>query len=382
MRVVQLNLAADFAVPTTAALLDRYHTLTGWSRALATAGADVTVVQRFTTREHTQRDGIPYVFVQDDSSALLPPWATSASAIAAVRDRAPEVVHVNGLMFPAMTSALREALGARVAIVLQDHSGIVPRTTPVLRRLTVRRWMRAFADADACSFTSAQLAAPWRDVGLPSTLAVIEIPEASTAFTPLLRDDARAVTGLTGAPAFLWVGRLDANKDPLTVLSGIESVFVARPDARLWMLALNGSLRDAVQRRIDESAVLGRRVTILDPVPYTRMPDYYSSADILVSGSHHEGSGYALIEALACGLTPCVTDIPAFRALSGACGVLWKPGDREACAAALLEAATRSTPAHRDRVLAHFDDRLSWRVIGRETFAAYSNLLAVRRARP
>jgi glycosyltransferase involved in cell wall biosynthesis len=100
-----------------------------------------------------------------------------------------------------------------------------------------------------------------------------------------------------------------------------------------------------------------------------------------VSGSHHEGSGYALIEAIACGVTPCVTDIPAFRALSGSCGVLWRPGDPDACAVAIRQAAALTAPAHRKSVRAHFDDRLSWRVIGRDTLAAYSGLLAARHAR-
>jgi glycosyltransferase involved in cell wall biosynthesis len=321
------------------------------------------------------------VFVRDDLPGMLPCWTTSAAAIAAVCDNAPDVVHVNGLMFPAMTLALRKALGPRVGIVLQDHSGIVPRSTPVVAPLVSRRWRRAFEAADACSFTSAELAARWWKIGLPTTMTVIEIAEASTAFTALPRDDARALTGIVGAPALLWVGRLDANKDPLTVLSGLESAFVEEPHAHLWMVAVDGAMLDAVRQRIDASPVLCRRATLLEPVPYARMPLYYSSADVLVSGSHHEGSGYALIEALACGVIPCVTDIPAFRALSGSCGVLWRPGDPDACAAAVRRAAALAGHAQRDRIRAHFDDRLSWHVIGRDTLAAYSDILAARLAR-
>jgi glycosyltransferase involved in cell wall biosynthesis len=278
-----------------------------------------------------------------------------------------------------MTQALRAVLGTNVTIVLQDHSGVMPRRPRVLRGLASRRWTRAFRDADACTFTAREQAARWHAVGLPHDITVLEIPEASTTFTPVAREQACAITGMTGRPVMLWVGRLDANKDPETVLDGVEAAIADLPEARLWMLALDGDLRARVRRRIDASSVLRRGVCILDPVAHSEMPFYYSSADVLVSGSHHEGSGYALIEGLACGVTPCLTAIPPFRALAEPCGVLWTAGDSDACAAALGEAIARVSPAQRERVRAHFDERLSWNVIGRQTFAAYEALVRSRR---
>ena len=49
MRIVQANAVYDPAAKTPTALLDRYHTLTEWSAAVARAGAEVSVVQRFHT---------------------------------------------------------------------------------------------------------------------------------------------------------------------------------------------------------------------------------------------------------------------------------------------------------------------------------------------
>ena len=37
---------------------------------------------------------------------------------------------------------------------------------------------------------------------------------------------------MQGDPAMLWVGRLDANKDPLTVLAGFEQALAAIPAQR------------------------------------------------------------------------------------------------------------------------------------------------------
>ena len=47
VRIVQLNLTWDQTLADRDAVLDTYHTLTGWSDALAAVGVDVLIVQRF-----------------------------------------------------------------------------------------------------------------------------------------------------------------------------------------------------------------------------------------------------------------------------------------------------------------------------------------------
>ena len=64
---------------------------------------------------------------------------------------------------------------------------------------------------------------------------------------------------------------------------------------------------------------------------------------MFVSGSHSEGSGYALIEAMSAGVVPVVTDIPSFRAIAGDCGARWPPGDAGAFADALLTRVRAAT---------------------------------------
>jgi len=43
------------------------------------------------------------------------------------------------------------------------------------------------------------------------------------------------------------------------------------------------------------------------------MASFYSAADLFVVGSHHEGSGYALMERARADSIPVVTGIPTFR---------------------------------------------------------------------
>jgi glycosyltransferase involved in cell wall biosynthesis len=112
------------------------------------------------------------------------------------------------------------------------------------------------------------------------------------------------------------------------------------------------------------------------------MAAFYSAADLFVLGSAHEGSGYSLIEACACGAAPVVTNIPSFRVITdkGAIGVLWSHGDPSACAEALVDAARRDRDDERRRVLSHFDQHLSWPVVGARALAIYQDVRATRRA--
>jgi glycosyltransferase involved in cell wall biosynthesis len=104
------------------------------------------------------------------------------------------------------------------------------------------------------------------------------------------------------------------------------------------------------------------------------------AADMFVLGSHREGGSSALVEAMATGVTPVVTDIPSSRVLTGngAVGALWPCGDWRALGTALQRCAATQGPATRARVRAHFDAHLSSAAVGRKLAAAYA--LIERRA--
>ena len=200
------------------------------------------------------------------------------------------------------------------------------------------------------------------------------MPDASSDFRP--RDPAaeRAITGLWGAPALLWVGHLDANKDPLTVLDGVARAVPQLPGLQLWMCFGQAPLMPAVQARLQDPRLQGR-VHLLGRVPHGQVEALMSAADFLVQGSHREGSGYSLIEALACGLPPVVSDIPSFRSLLGSlpaegAAALWPVGDAAALAAALVRLAARA-PA-REPVRARFDAHCSRAALGRRLVDAYA----------
>jgi glycosyltransferase involved in cell wall biosynthesis len=202
--------------------------------------------------------------------------------------------------------------------------------------------------------------------------------ESSTSLAPVARDAARRTTGIHGNPAVLWVGRLNANKDPMTILAGFEQALDALPNATLTMIYGGAELLGDVRRRVNASAALRERVRLAGAVRHDEMPAFFSAADLYVGGSHYEGSGYALIEACACGAVPVVTDIPTFRLITGGAGALWPPGDAGAFARALVEVARRPLDAERARLSAHFTREMTWPAIGRRALAIYQEAVARR----
>jgi glycosyltransferase involved in cell wall biosynthesis len=371
MRVVQVNYGCDPRLKSAAALLDRYTTLTGWSDAIARAGAEVLTVQRFQTSSNVTRGEARYIFGV---------FSEIAEAMAAFR---PDVVHVNGLASPQRTWVLRRWLKPGVAIVVQDHAGGPPRDRGLVASLIRRRFMRA---VDAFLFSAIDQAEAWRRSGFISAAQpVYDVMEASTDLRPHPRDEARSASGVTGSPAVLWVGRLNANKDPLTVLDAFERFVARAPGATLTMVYHEADLIEAVRARVLASAPLRDYVRLVGAVPHDRIADFFSAADLFVVGSHHEGSGYAVMEAMACGAIPVVTNIPTFRALTGVGAgselgrsPLWTPGDAAACARALDEVSTRDLTVERQRVIDHFNRDLTWDAVGKRALAIYRDVAKKR----
>jgi glycosyltransferase involved in cell wall biosynthesis len=382
LRIVQANAVYEPAAKTPGELLERYRTLTEWSSAIATAGATVSVVQRFRVAAREEHDGVAYEFVADKQ----PPWLSTKAApeefIKAIASQSPDVVHVNGLIFPRLVAGIRAAVGNKVAIVAQHHGGEFPiRGSGLVGMWQRQRWRSGLAAADALSFTAAEQADQWRAAGVLAGQRILSIVEASTTMREVNRDRARTAIGATGSPLILWVGRLTSNKDPITILDGLDRALPQMPSAQVMMLFGDDTLLNGVEQRVRESALLGVHVQLNGRIAHDEIPNYYSAADLFVSGSHSEGSGYALIEAMSAGVVPVVTDIPSFRAIAGECGARFPAGDADAFAAALLQIGSADLSTLKAATRAHFDRELSWRAIAARTVSEYQKVLDARRSR-
>lgn len=111
------------------------------------------------------------------------------------------------------------------------------------------------------------------------------------------------------APVVLWVGKLEARKDPLAALDVADELRQVLPKARLVMVG-DGWLRDRVAQ-----AVLDRRledvVELKGAVPHEQMGAAYAGASAFLFTSQRDTFGVQNLEAMTYGL-PIV-----FRAGSG-----------------------------------------------------------------
>lgn len=372
MRVVQIGFHLDPLKRPPEELFAAWATLREVAVAAARAGPTVTVLQAADTNAVLERDGVKFWFIGTGRGRVRRWWPYRLfQAAASLR---PNVIHVQGLSFPIQTRGLGRAVPG-VPIMVQDHASRPPRG---LRRL-VHRW--GLANIAAAAFTARDQVRPFIDAGvLRAERPIFEVIEGSTHFTPGDQGAARLRTGLRGDPCLLWLGHLNRNKDPVTVLEALSHAAPRLPDPHLWCCYQSAPVLAEVQGRIARDPVLAQRVHLLGPRPHGDVEPLLQAADFLVQGSHVEGSGYAVIEALACGTTPLVTDIPSFRRITreGAVGALSRPGDAESMARTLVAWSRRDRQSLRQAARAHFERELSFEAIGSQLRSAYETLVRAR----
>jgi len=381
VRIAFINYVWDRDLATAADALARYFSLTDWSDAVKAAGAEsVVVFQRFRAAATINRNGITYQFFSDRGDPNPSMWTAGAAALhAAVAGYAADLVHVNGVFHPRRVRRLRKLLDGRTALLVQDHGGFEPQAASSVRRAWLRR---GFAAADALMMSSPGQVEEWRASGIvPAHVRTFDVMESSTWMRRANERQRDTDRDRHGSPTLLWVGRLNANKDPLTVLRGVAAFFHSHPTARLTMIFAANELEAEVRAFVARTPALTSRVRIVGRVPRESMLAYFNEADLFVLGSHREGSGYAAIEALACGVFPVLTSISSFRALTGdgTVGELWKPGDATSLTKALERAAARLSGSERQACQRWFEQTFSWPAIGQRAVEAYREVLAARR---
>ena len=150
-----------------------------------------------------------------------------------------------------------------------------------------------------------------------------------------------------GEVAVLFAGQLEQRKDPLGAVAGVETARAGGAEVVLLIAGEGPLQREVFAHRGRGVRPLGRR---------DDLEDLYVAADLFLLPSQREGMSFALLEAMAHGLAPVVSDGPGQAETIGEAGVVFPAGDPQAmseCLAALAadpESRVRLGAAARERV--------------------------------
>jgi glycosyltransferase involved in cell wall biosynthesis len=385
MKVVIVSFFYDENLDNEEALLRRHYTTTGWAEGLQRNGVEVVVINRFYRDSKLVKNNVCYLFVKDKLGPSFSAWQVPLHFLKKISSLQADIVHLHHLTLSPQTSLLRLLLPRETAIVIQHHGGKTPAKIKRFIHNTIHQV------ADGFFFVSGEQGKEWF-MGNRQYKKVFEVMEGSTFFNYnnrdqarqagyYNRDEARKKTGITGSPVFLWVGRLDDNKDPLTVLDGFETIRKVYKEASLYMIYSDEKLLERVIQQCEGNQSLGSNVFLTGRIAHEQIEMYYNSADYFVLGSHYEGSGYALSEALRCGCVPIVTAIPSFRMMTnnGQLGALWHPGDAGSFVASVKNAMGKPLSQEARACINYYNDALSFDAIAEKAICHYQKLLEKRR---
>lgn len=313
---------------------------------------EVVSIDRINYTGNLTINGVQHLFPDAGTSRLSASWRINRHA----KSFRPDVVLVQGMIFPIEVILLRLQVGRKVKIIVQNHSEL-----PGLRR---RKRLQQLADpfVDAYLFTAKEQGEEWieqRIIRRPEK--IWQVMEASSLFLSGDRLSNKARLGITADPMFLWVGRLDTNKDPLTVVNAFLKFSGSKPHARLYMLFHTRELLPDIEDLLDTVAGSREKVFLAGEKTHDEMEQWYNATDYVISGSHYEGGGIAVCEAMSCGCIPILTDILSFRMMTGngSCGILYPPGDADALLSALKQITIAPRQEEKQKVLTQFKKELS-----------------------
>jgi glycosyltransferase involved in cell wall biosynthesis len=160
----------------------------------------------------------------------------------------------------------------------------------------------------------------------------------------------------------LFVGALDARKDPASLLRALTAAREARPELHLVIAGERG--------RQAPSNMPG--ATMLGRVDDAELADLYSAAGCFVFPSRYEGFGLPCLEAMACGCPVAAFRNSSLPEVVDDAGLLVDDGDAVALGRA---AAEMSAEPERWRLAGlRRAKQFSWRKAARATIAAYESL--------
>ncbi|NNM84015.1 glycosyltransferase [Candidatus Parcubacteria bacterium] len=188
--------------------------------------------------------------------------------------------------------ALRIARRTGAKLNLQVHTDLSAQN--VFRRMLASLLLRR---ADSVRVVSEKIQGQVRALGVKVPVHVLSVYVDIQPFKNLVPQPHNQKT-------ILWIGRFEAEKDPLAAIDVLKKVRAEGISAKLVMLGA-GSLEPML-----------RKSTEILPIEFPGWHDpkpYLQTADVVLSTSRHESWGASIIEALAAGVPVVAPDVGIAR---------------------------------------------------------------------
>jgi glycosyltransferase involved in cell wall biosynthesis len=335
--------------------IERIHAYLGVLESLSKQHTVISIEQ-INYKGDYEQNGVQYCFMDFGKPKLYFPWKLHQF----IKEQQPDIILIHGIDFPLQIIQLRLKMGKQVKIIVQSHGNHTPKGYKKILQRIADKCINAYF------FTSKKISASWLKEGLIADKKKIhEVMVGSSIFYRLNKEAARAHTHVDGSPVFLWAGRLDANKDPLTVVKAFLRFALVCPCAKLYMIYQTEELLLPVKEIIAENASKDA-IVLVGKISHTDMLQWFNSADFFISGSHFEVFGAAVSEAMSCGCIPVVTNIASFQKITGnGCGLLYGAGNEDALLDALQQTLSMDINEEREKVLQQFERHLSFHSIAK-----------------
>lgn len=366
MKFIHLNYYYHKEFKGPQQVIDKHKLASGFTDHLKHQ-LDLVSVKHLDYEGETIMEGIRYRFFKSLNHSWYIPFKTHRF----IEREQPDVVLVEGFVFPLQVLFLRLKLGKKCLIIAQHHAE--------LPWSGLRGFLQKLADRsiDAYIFTSLGNALPWLKKKIISqSWKCHEVLSASTSFRPINKVEAKRQLNMNGALNFLWVGLLTARKDPMTILRAFKKFISIKPEAKLYMIYQSGELLPVINEFLSGNMELQQSVILVGKIEHEELPLWYSASDFYISGSHNEGSGYALVEAMSCGCVPVVTDIPSFRKITrdGRFGFLFERGNPESLFEKLKALPFLSQQNLSSDITGFAEKELSFEAISNQLLLLYNQL--------
>ena len=163
-------------------------------------------------------------------------------------------------------------------------------------------------------------------------------------------------------PYILTVGNIEPRKNLGTLIQAyLNSDISIRNKYTLVLVANGGWNNETLMSTVNKAVSDGYDVRILSSVLDDQLVALYSSAAVYMQLSYYEGFGLTPLEAMACGATVLLSDIPVFREVFGDSAEYVDPNDANAVQQAMSGVLKGDANTIGNAKRMHLFDKYDWR---------------------